>query len=604
MATPKDATNTIIMQQEEIKNKLPLDDTQDFDNASRGYIKRLESNIIYEGKDPIWNNDQYAFLHEGDSPNTVNPSLWRQSQLTSTDGLFMVTDCIYQRQTGEAALKLYRSERGEKAVKAIIYTHSHVDHFGGVKGMCTEEDVTSGRVKIIAPEGFLEHAVSETIYAGTAMSRRAAYMYGAVLERGPKGQVGAGLGQTNSTGEITLIAPNVIIKETGETYSVDGVDMEFQMAPDTEAPSEMLIYFPKSKALCTAEDATHTFHNLLTLRGAVVRDPHGWSKYLTETMDLFGDRTDVVFASHHWPTWGADEIANFLTLQRDLYAYVHDQTLRMLNQGYNGPEIAEKIVLPPALDQAWNARSYYGSVSHNVKAVYQRYMGWFDGNPAHLWEHVPVERAKRYVEVIGGIEKTIAAGQKAYNCGDFRWAAEIMNHAVFWQPDNESARNLLADTYEQLGYGSENGTWRNFFISGTTELRSGNFGTPITSVSPDVISQLTPEMVFDSLAIQINGPEAWKTHVRIDVVVTDLDIKYRLWLSNGALVYTKVIPDNRAEVTLTATSRDLTALVVYGFDDLEQLENQGVSIARKRKALQRLGGLIEPGNPSFNIVTP
>ncbi|KAK0108706.1 hypothetical protein ONS96_002554 [Cadophora gregata f. sp. sojae] len=631
MATPKDATATIIQQQDDLKKSLPFSDKRDYVNARKGFITTLKPNIIYQDDTVIWNNDDYEFLHKNESPNTVNPSLWRQSQLTSTAGLYLVTEGIYQvrgldlsnttfiegnegvividpltsRETGEAALQLYRSKRGEKPVKGVIYTHSHVDHFGGVRGMVCQDDVDQKLVDIIAPEGFLEHAVAENVYAGTAMSRRAAYMYGAVLNRGVRGQVGAGLGQTVSTGEVTLISPTVIISRTGRKHTVDGVEMEFQMAPDTEAPSEMLIYFPKFKALCAAEDATHTFHNLLTLRGAVVRDPHGWSKYLTETIDLFGSRTDVVFASHHWPTWGADQVVEFLTLQRDLYAYVHDQTLRMLNQGYNGPEIAEKIHLPPALEQAWSARGYYGSVSHNVKAIYQRYMGWFDGNPAHLWEHIPVERSRRYVKILGGVENTVKIGQEAYDKGDFRWAAEILNHAVFAFPHNTLAKNSLADTYEQLGYGSENGTWRNFFLSGTTELRSGNFGTPTATASDDVISQLTPEMLFDSFAIQIDGPKAWDESVVIDVFVTDKNTNYRWWLSNGALVYTTAEQTTSSDVTLTATARALTSLAKFGVNDIPALEKAGIKITGDDvNALDRLDALLDPGDSDFNIVTP
>jgi alkyl sulfatase BDS1-like metallo-beta-lactamase superfamily hydrolase len=472
--------------------------------------------------------------------------------------------------------------------------------------MVTQDDVDAGKVAILAPDGFLEHAVAENVYTGVAMSRRAAYMYGAALDRRENGQIGAGLGQTVSTGEVTLIAPTDTITTTGDTRTIDGVLMEFQMAPDTEAPSEMLIYFPQHKALCAAEDATHTFHNLLTLRGAVVRDPHGWAKYLTETIGLFGGRAEVIFASHHWPIWGADRLVEFLTLQRDLYAYVHDQTIRMLNQGYTGPEIAETLTLPPALAQAWSTRGYYGSVSHNVKAIYQRYLGWFDGNPAHLWEHVPTERAKRYVDLLGGVAPTVATAQTAFDGGDLRWAAELLNHAVFAVPDNAPARNLLADTYEQLGYGAENGPWRNFFLSGMTELRRGNFGTPTAAASPDVIAQLTPEMLFDSLAVRINGPAAWDVRVAIDVVVRDstaTTTQYRLWLSNGALVYTTAAQAGEAEVRITATSRALTALAVCGLDP-GKLEEAGVVVEGDGRALERLGALLEPGDPNFNIVTP
>lgn len=501
-------------------------------------------------------------------------------------------------------MALYQDHRGkDRAIKAIIYMHSHADHFGGVKGVIREEDVEKNGIQILAPEGFLEHAVSENVFTGTAMSRRAAYMYGGALSRSQTGQIGAGLEQTVSTGTVTLIAPNFTITTTGEKKTIDGVDMVFQVAPDTEAPSEMLIYFPGFKALCAAEDATHTFHNILTLRGAVVRDPHGWSKYLTETIDMFGSEVKVVFASHHWPSWGNENVIEFLTSQRDLYAYVHDQTLHLLNKGYNGPEIAEMMTLPPALDKAWSARGYYGSTSHNVKAIYQRYSGWFDGNPAHLWEHTPVERAKRYVQLAGGEKEIIRKGQEAFDVGDFRWAAEILNHAVFAHPHNSDARNLLADVYEQLGYGAENGTWRNFFISGTTELRSGNFGTPTQSASADVVAQLTPEMLFDTLAVQINGPEAWDKKLAIDVVVTDLEVSYRLWLSNGALIYSKAKLSGSADVTLTGTSKQRPALAVYG-PDPEALERAGIKIDGDTTTLNTLSSLLDPGDPNFNIVTP
>ena len=378
------------------------------------------------------------------------------------------------------------------------------------------------------------------------------------------------------------------------------------MAPNTEAPAEMLIYFPDFKALCASEDAVHNFHNILTLHGAVVRDPHGWAKYLTETIGLWGGEAKVLFASHHWPTWGEKEVVEFLTIQRDLYAYVHDQTLRLLNKGYNGAEIAEQIVLPPTLDQTWSCRGYYGSLSHNVKAIYQRYIGWFDGNPAHLWEHSPIERAKRYVELAGGIENVIENGLMAFKAGDFRWAAEVLNHAVFVDPNNKVAKGLLADTYEQLGYGSENATWRNFFISGTTELRSGKFRPP-KQEGIDIVRQLTPEMVFDYFAVQINGREAWGKKIAIDVVLTDAapnnPDRYRWWLSNGALVYTTYSQSNPPDVTITTVTKMVPLLAVLQLDPVK-LQEAGVKVTGDANALRSLSKLLDPGDPNFNIVTP
>ncbi|MCK9794048.1 MBL fold metallo-hydrolase [Isoptericola sp. 4D.3] len=624
--TPKPATPTIAAQQQEVLDSLPFSDRQDFEDATRGLMGRRQPNAVEAADGTVlWDNDTYAFL-EGDAPDTVNPSLWRQSQLNAVEGLFEVVPGIYQVrgmdlsntsiiegdegivvidtllsvETGAAALALYREHRGDRPVKAIIYTHSHADHFGGTKGFVSVEDVESGAVKILAPEGFVEHAVSENVYAGVAMNRRAGYMYGAALARGPQGGVGAGLGQTLSVGEVSFVPPTHTISTTGHEEVIDGVRFVFQMAPGTEAPSEMLIYLPDHQALCAAEDATHTLHNLLTLRGAVVRDPHAWSKYLTETVDLFGD-VEVVFASHHWPTWGHDRVVKFLQDQRDIYAYLHDQTLRLLNKGLTGPEIAEEIQLPPALENAWNARGYYGSVSHNVRAIYQRYLGFFDGNPAHLWEHVPVERAKRYAKLAGGVDALVTNAREAFDAGDFRWAAEVANHAVFAEPGHAAAREVLADTYEQLGYGSENGTWRDFYLAGALELRDGQFGTPTETNAPDVIAALSPEMLFDAIAIQVNGPRAWDERLTIDVVLTDVDTRYRLRLANGVLTYSAAPQQGDADATITGTK---TALPALAGGNPDALAAAGLEVTGDASALGRLVAVLDPGDKDFAIVTP
>jgi alkyl sulfatase BDS1-like metallo-beta-lactamase superfamily hydrolase len=620
----------IAHQHAELLQRLPFADTQDFQDASRGLVARREPNAVTaDDGTVVWDNDTYAFLQGDDAPETVNPSLWRQARLCAEQGLFEVVEGIYQvrgfdlsnvtfvegdtgvividpltaRETAAAALALYREHRGDRPVTAVVYTHSHVDHFGGVKGVTSQEDVDAGRVAILAPEGFMEHAVSENVYAGTAMARRSAYMFGAALARGSRGQISAGLGQTVSTGAITLIPPTLTITTTGQEEVVDGVRMVFQMAPDTEAPSEMLIHFPGSRALCAAEDATHTLHNLLTLRGAVVRDPHAWAHYLTETIDLFGDATDVVFASHHWPVWGRERAVRFLGAQRDLYAYLHDQTLRLINKGWTGTEIAEHLQLPPALEKAWHARGYYGSVSHNLKAIYQRYMGWFDGNPAHLWQHTPTEAGRRYTEALGGADAVVEKARAAFDAGDYRWAAEILSHAVFAEPDHAAARDLLADTYEQLGYGAENGVWRNFYLSGATELRDGRFGTPTVAASPDVVANLSPAMLFDAIAIQIDGPKAWDKELSIDVVLTDTGDRYRLRLSNGALTYSTAAQQGRADVTLTATVKALPALAL-GKPTPDGLAQAGIQVDGDASALATLASVLDPGDPDFAIVTP
>jgi alkyl sulfatase BDS1-like metallo-beta-lactamase superfamily hydrolase len=375
------------------------------------------------------------------------------------------------------------------------------------------------------------------------------------------------------------------------------------MAPGSEAPSEMLIYFPDRRALCAAEDVTHTQHNLLTLRGALVRDPHAWAFYLTETIDLFGSDLEVVFASHHWPTWGRERATEYIALQRDLYLYLHDQTVRLLNKGRTGIEIAEELVLPPALENAWHARGYYGSVSHNVKAIYQRYMGWYDGNPAHLWQHPPVEAGARYVEFMGGADAVVEKARASFDSGDFRWVAEVLNHVVFADPDHVGARELLADAYEQLGYGSENGTWRSIYLSGTTELREGNFGTPTVTAAPDMIANLSPEMLFDSVAIQIDGPKAWDEKLTIDVVLTDSGERFRLRLANGVLSYSGAARRGDADLTLTTTRRALPGLVLGGLA-ADGLAEAGIEVDGDVSVLSRLAGLLDPGDPDFAIVTP
>ncbi|BDZ54961.1 hypothetical protein GCM10025870_20340 [Agromyces marinus] len=452
---------------------------------------------------------------------------------------------------------------------------------------------------MIYPEHLVSEAVAENVYAGTAMGRRAGYMYGAALERGPKGAVGAGLGQTTSTGHAGIMVPTVEIRQTGETRTVDGVEFEFQMAPGTEAPAEMHFYLPRYRALCMAENATHTHHNLLTLRGALVRDPRVWAGYLTEAIERFSGRTDVVFASHHWPTWGADQIEEFLGQQRDLYAYLHDQTLRMLNQGLTGAEIAEEIQLPPALENAWHARGYYGSVSHNVKAIYQRYMGWFDGNPANLWAHPPQPLAERYVGAIGGIDRVVEVARAAYDEGDFRWAATLLSHAVFVDRDHAVARTLYADTLEQLGYGSENGTWRNFFLSGATELRGDNFGTPTTTNAPEIVAQLTVEQLLDSIAIRVDGPNAWDLDLALDITLSDLGRNYRVTLRNGVLVHiVKPADAESAGATITLTKPRLLALAAG------DLESPGIELTGDAAVLESLVGALVQGDPAFDIVLP
>ncbi|MFB6627382.1 alkyl/aryl-sulfatase [Streptomyces sp. NPDC056374] len=604
---------------------LPFEDTTDFENADRGFIDALSPAVV-TGADGsiVYDNDAYAFL-KADCPDTAHPSLWRQAQLCARQGLYEVTEGIYQirgldlsnmtlvegergvividpllsAETAAAGLALYRKHRGDRPVTGMIYTHSHGDHFGGSRGVLpagSEEGVA-----IIAPAGFLEHAVSENVYAGNAMTRRAIFMYGDRLPKSPEGQISAGLGMTTANGTLTLIPPTLDITETGQEETVDGVRIVFQLTPGTEAPAEMNFLFPDFRALCLAENATHNMHNILTLRGAVVRDSRIWAHYLDEAVEYFGDSYDVAFASHHWPTWGHENVVAFLTAQRDLYAYMHDQTLRMLNSGLTGPEIAEEIQLPPALERSWHARGYYGSLSHNVKAIYQRYLGWFDGNAAHLWEHPPVELARRYVDSLGGPEQTLAKARGYAEDGDLRFAATLLNHLVFADPGNGDAKETLAGVYDRLGQGAENGPWRNFYLTSAMELRQGVNAIAIDTTNPEMVGALTTDMLLDSVAIRIDGPRAWHEDLTIDLVLTDEQRRHRLTLHNGALTH-RSAPAGEQPKTRPALTVHLTRPQLLGTLAGEGLG--GASTTGDPSLLTRLLSYVTQPDTAFPIVTP
>ena len=605
-----------------------MSDTQDFVDVERGLVGRRRQRQIHAADGRlVWDLDAYRFM-DGTCPSTAHPSLWRQGQLLIKDGLFEVVPGVYQVrgfdlsvmsvietrsgvvvvdplisvETAAAAWELYRTHRGDREVVAVIYTHSHVDHFGGVEGIISAADVAAGQISVIAPAGFLEHAVSENVYAGAAMTRRAGYMYGAALDKGPAGQIGAGLGQTTSTGQVSLIPPTVDVDHTGQELTLDGVRFVFQCTPGTEAPAEMNFYLPDQRALCTAENTSHTLHNILTLRGAQVRDARAWADYLTETITMFGDDLDVVFASHHWPTWGRERAMEFLSVQRDLYSYLHDQTLRLLNQGYVGAEIAEMIEMPPALEAAWHTHGYYGSVSHNVKAIYQRYMGWYDGNPAHLWQHPPAEAARRYVQAMGGAEAAMSVAQQAFDQGDYRWATEVLDHLIFDDPSNEQARSLQADTFEQLGFGAENGTWRNVFLAGAHELRNGIFGTPVSSAS--LASALSVSQLFASVAVRVDGPRAWHEQLILCWNFTDLAETYLTELRNGTLIHHQIDGPPPDATTIRLTRATIVGILTGSVDAAAAVSSGALAIDGDPGVLGRLLDVLAPTDPDFPIVSP
>ncbi|UXY50655.1 alkyl/aryl-sulfatase [Pseudomonas tohonis] len=612
--------------------RLPFSDTADFDDARRGLLEPFEGVIANAEGREVWNRRAYDFLDGNTAPASVNPSLWRIAQLNNIAGLFQVGERIYQvrgmdlsnmtviegdsglilidplisAETARAGLELYYRHRPRKPVVAVIYSHAHVDHFGGVRGVIDEADVKAGKVRVIAPDGFFEHAVSENVLAGPAMMRRAQYMYGSLLPRGERGQVDAGLGKgTPSNATVTLIAPSEVIGQALETRTVDGVEIEFQLTPGTEAPAEMNLYFPQFRTLCMAENATHTQHNVLTLRGALVRDAKVWAQYLDDALVRYGDKAEVLFAQHHWPTWGGARIREYLADQRDMYAFLDSQTLRLINQGLTPTEIAAKLAtLPPRLAGKWYSRDYYGSLSHNVRAVYQRYMGFYDGNPANLDPLPPEEAGKRYVEAMGGPGAVLAGARKAVEGGDYRWAAQLLNHLVFAEPDNQAARELQADTLEQLGYQSENATWRNVYLSGALELRQGVARAKARNSAPDMIRALTPSLFFDYLAVRIDAMKAADEDLLINWRFSDLGEDYALTLRNGVLTHRNGARHATPDVSLSMTKAllDRIALKETGF--LKESMIGGIEIDQGRIKLLRLLGELDEPNPQFNLVTP
>jgi len=627
---PKGATDKTRQLNTQLAKTLNWADQDDLAGAQRGLIATdPKLTITTDLGKTVWDLNQYSFLNgEAAGPETINPSLWRNARLNLASGLFKVADHIYQvrgydlgnvtfvegetgyividpltsLETAKAALELLYKHVGQKPVVAVIYTHSHIDHWAGVKGIISEEEVKTGKVKIIASQGFLEEAVSENVMAGNAMTRRAAYMYGNLLPKGPQGQVDAGLGKTVASGTVTIIAPNDIINKTGETRVIDGVKIVFQYTPNTEAPTEMNFYFPQYKALCIAENCTHTLHNLYTLRGAKVRDAKAWAFFLNETIDLFGAKSEVMFASHHWPCWGSGEVMSMLGKQRDAYKFIHDQTLRLANEGLNMTEIAEKIKLPDTLAKAWYNRGYYGSVSHDSKAVFQRYLGWFDGNPANLDPLPPVEASKRYVEFMGGSRAVLSKAKKYFAKGEYRWVAQVMNHVVFAEPKNQEAKELEADALEQLGYQAESGPWRNFFLTGALELRQGIVRIPGQSGSSDVIKAMPLDMIFDLMAVHLNGQKAAGKKISVNWKFTDTGEKYLLTVENSVLNYFKGKVSPKADVTVTLTRPILNEVLAGTTNFKAKVASREIKIKGNPLKLIGLMELQDKFDPNFKIV--
>ncbi|NUU42479.1 MBL fold metallo-hydrolase [Tardiphaga robiniae] len=631
LAQSRDAEPATKGLNESVLKALPFSDRADFDDAKRGFIATLPDGVI-AGPDgrPAWDTKPYAFLQNDAVPATVNPSLWRQAQLNAINGLFKVTERVYQvrgldisnmtiiegdsglilidpllsNETAKAALELYLKNRPAKPVAAVIYTHSHADHFGGAKGVISENDARQGKVKVIAPDGFMEHAVAENVIAGNAMSRRAQYQFGSTLPVGERAQVDTGLGKALARGTISLIPPNDLIKQSYETRIVDGVEIEFHLVPGSEAPSEMILYFPQFKLLNMAEDATHNMHNLYTIRGAEIRDGRLWSRYIGEAIARYGDRTDIVIAQHHWPMWGNERIVNFLKKQRDLYKFIHDQAVRLLNHGLTSTEIAEQLKLPLSLANDWASRGYYGTLSHNAKAVYQFYLGWYDANPADLNPLPRAEEAKKQIEYMGGADATIKRAREDFKAGQYRWVASVMSRVVFADPSNKEARDLGADALEQLGYQSEAATWRNAYLLGALELRSGVGPQRSSLANAELLKGVSIDLAFDFLGVRLNATKAEGKKIVINWTFTDLNETYVMNLENSALTHMSGKLSDNADASVTLTRAALDAITLKQRTFADSVAAGETSLSGNPLKLRELFGLLDEFSPGFEIVEP
>ena len=630
--TPKDAEPSTRAAQQAVLRELPFADRTDFDDARFGFVAALPDALVAgSGPRPVWSMKPYEFLGAGEAPATVNPSLWRQAQLNAIHGLFKVTERMYQvrgldlanmtivegdntlividplttTETARAGLELYYQNRPRKPVGTVIYSHGHADHYGGVKGVVSEADVAAGKAQVLAPAGFMETAVAENILAGNAMSRRAQYQFGILLPPGPRGAVDTGLGKAVARGALTLIAPTSTVDKTMEKRRIDGIDIVFQLAPGSEAPAEMIMFFPQLRVLDMAEDVTHTMHNLYTIRGAEVRDGNLWSRYINESIEAFGADADVVIAQHHWPVRGQARVVDLLKKHRDLYKYINDQSLRLLNQGYTAAEIAETLRLPASLEKEWSARGYYGTLRHNTKAVYQKYLGWYDANPANLNPLPPVEAARKAVEYMGGADAAIARAREDFKAGNFRWVASVMNQLVYADPTNRAARELGADALEQLGYQAEAGTWRSAYLVGAMELRNGPPKLPsVNTLTPDALKAVSNEMFFEFLGVRLNGSKAEGKTLVINWNFTEPRQQFVLNLENSALTYTAGKQSAKADATLTLARATLDAITLQQTTFPDAVKAGLIKVEGDPRKLIELLGMLDSFNTSFEVVEP
>ncbi|EGR2796956.1 alkyl/aryl-sulfatase [Vibrio navarrensis] len=616
----------------EQRSTLPFADKEDFRLVEKGLIAQQKDLQIKDASGKVvWELGNYSFLLDGRDYDSIHPSLQRQAQLNMHHGLYKVSERIYQVRgydlanitfvqgdtgwivfdpltvpaTAKAALDFVNQELGERPVKAVVYSHAHADHFGGVKGIVSQEQVDRGEVPIIAPKGFLEHAVAENVLAGNAMSRRTTYQYGNVLPKGATGQVDAAIGKNVAQGEVSLIAPTKVITEQTETLEIDGVTMEFQNTPGTESPAEMNTYFPQFKALWMAENTVGGLHNVYTLRGAEVRDAKAWSKYINESIHMYAKEADVMFASHTWPRWGNDNINHFLRKQRDMYGYIHDQALRLANHGVTINEIQDEFQVPDVLAHEWYNRGYHGSYHRNAKAVINKYLGYFDMNPATLRPLSPTDAAPKYVAAMGGMDNVLKLGKDAFSNGEYRWCAEIVDKAVFAEPSNKQARYLQADCLEQLGYQSESAGERNTYLMGAYELRNGVPKVSATKTAgADTVVAMDTELFLDYLGVRLNGDKAAGTDYTINFVLPDVNEKFLVELENAHLNNLKGIQSDKPDMTLTIDRAELNK-VLMGKTTITQLAKEGRAlIDGNAQALTDIASMMDSFEFWFNIIEP
>lgn len=629
---PKPPTAHTISANHAARERYAMDDVEDFTLSARGLIAELPGNVLADSDGSVVFDASALDYIDDDTPapDSVNPSLWRQSQQIRRGGLFQVTDRVYQVRNNDIAnltiiegedgliaidcmagvesarqgMAMIREHVSDKPIAAVIYTHTHIDHYGGVKGVVDPDDVASGKVPIIAPgHQFDKYAIGENVVAGNAMARRASYAFGSHLPLDPLGHITCGIGVVSTKGPaVSYISPTDLITETGARREIAGIEFEFLYAPDTEAPEEMHIWIPELKALTCAENANHTLHNIQTLRGARTRDARNFARYLDETLERWGDEAEVHYGPHTWPVWGNSELVGFIESQRDAYKYIHDQSLRLANKGYTPLEAAEVLELPDELRLAWQNRGYHGTLHHDVRAVFTKELGMWDGDPVSLHPHPPVEAARRYVDLIGA-PAILAEGRRAIEEGDHRWAVEILHKLVFADPDNTEARELQADAYEQMGYQAEGPQWRGIFLTAAKELREGPLPPPFTTASEDSILGMPIDILFDFVAVQVDGEKAADADIRVNLTFGDSDARWTMWVARGVLNAREHHADD-ARVTISGPKAALTGALLRPGAASQLADSGAITIEGDAGELGKLAAVLDSADPSFPIVTP